>query len=660
LAETNVRLESGSVEESAKTYAVQVTTVRGRDQINGLLQRLREEFQQEEVTVKPDGTPEQQRVYLGRFADETDAGNLARRVKLAGYSGAKPVVSPPKPVLIARSPTNESLLRVPAQLTLAPVDETQARITFNGREYRGRLVVKLNARERLTVVNEAPLEEYLWSVVPNELGPTAFGELEALKAQAIAARTFAVRQKLNTATDDEYDILADVRSQVYTGVEAEHPLSTRAVNETRGIIMTHQGEPIEALYSSTCGGRTENSEVVFAEAKPYLRSVICAPEVRQFAARAITSQRRTSPESPVALLQVLGVNVPSEWTGESFQSPATADEISTWMTNVAMLLGRSGRVESLDKQPLTRLEGLAQSLVSVFYPADYVSVMLTPADVEYILDDADGRNWSPEARRAIAVLVRDGVLSLPMSGRLNPQAGLSRMDVLTALFRLAQRAGLIELKSGVIRRFEKNALLVQLEKGRPQKISLTDDPFLFKQIGDSRISVRRTVIAGGERAWFHTDEDGRVDYLVVQPNANGISRDRYSSASQWEVRLTPQELADRLRGRGTDVGDIVDLTIGERSAAQRIMLLQVIGTKGAKELRGSAIRAVLGLRENMFVIDRKLDHEANVVEFVFAGRGWGHGVGLCQVGAYGLALEGASYADILRAYYTGVDIAKIY
>jgi stage II sporulation protein D len=77
-------------------------------------------------------------------------------------------------------------------------------------------------------------------------------------------------------------------------------------------------------------------------------------------------------------------------------------------------------------------------------------------------------------------------------------------------------------------------------------------------------------------------------------------------------------------------------------------------------VRGGRIRSVLGLREQLFVIERKLDSDGRAISFVFTGRGWGHGVGLCQVGAYGLAKQGLTYAQILKAYYTGIELTKLY
>jgi stage II sporulation protein D len=88
--------------------------------------------------------------------------------------------------------------------------------------------------------------------------------------------------------------------------------------------------------------------------------------------------------------------------------------------------------------------------------------------------------------------------------------------------------------------------------------------------------------------------------------------------------------------------------------------LDVVGDSGELSLKGLRVRWGLGLRENLFVIDRERDEAGNVVRFVFTGKGWGHGVGLCQVGAYGLARAGASSEAILKHYYTDVTLASAY
>src|SRR6202163_3775380 len=135
-------------------------------------------------------------------------------------------------------------------------------IEIESRSYRGVVEVFVNRRNTLTVVNELPLEQYLRGVVPNELSPTTFGQIEALKAQAVAARTYIQRNR-GQYKNEGYDISATDACQVYLGGGTEDPLASQAVMETRGVIATYDGKPINALYSSTCGGRTESAENVF-------------------------------------------------------------------------------------------------------------------------------------------------------------------------------------------------------------------------------------------------------------------------------------------------------------------------------------------------------------------------------------------------------------
>src|SRR5215467_7831479 len=147
-------------------------------------------------------------------------------------------------------------------------------IEFDNHTYRGVIEVFGNSRNTLTDVNELPLEQYLLGVVPNELSPSTFGQIEALKAQAVAARTYAVKN-LGQYRREGYDICDTDACQVYMGAGTEDQLSSRAAEETRGVIATYNNQPINALYSSTCGGRTESSENIFGEKVPYLVSVVC-------------------------------------------------------------------------------------------------------------------------------------------------------------------------------------------------------------------------------------------------------------------------------------------------------------------------------------------------------------------------------------------------
>jgi stage II sporulation protein D len=143
----------------------------------------------------------------------------------------------------------------------------------SSRRHRGALRVHPAGRVKLRLVNVVGLEDYLRGVVPREV-PASWGRdaPEALSAQAIVARSYALA---TAARGPDFDLHADTRSQVYGGVPAEDPRTTRAVVETRGRVVTYDGDIATTYYHSTSGGRTEDSSVAWpgSPAVPYLVSV---------------------------------------------------------------------------------------------------------------------------------------------------------------------------------------------------------------------------------------------------------------------------------------------------------------------------------------------------------------------------------------------------
>lgn len=158
-------------------------------------------------------------------------------------------------------------------LNIIPVGDTKIMVIINGQKYRyrGRVEVAINKDcKKLDVINVIGIEEYLYGVMKKEISP--HWPIEVLKAQAIAARTFAIFN-MNKYIDKGYNICASTNSQVYGGVNHEDPLTNKVVDETRGLIMVYKGKPINAVYHSDSGGYTEDSENVWGEYVPYLRSV---------------------------------------------------------------------------------------------------------------------------------------------------------------------------------------------------------------------------------------------------------------------------------------------------------------------------------------------------------------------------------------------------
>jgi stage II sporulation protein D len=153
-------------------------------------------------------------------------------------------------------------------------------------------------------VNVVNLEDYLQGVVPNELSPDAFPQLEALKAQAVAARTYVLRNRGGYAAHG-YDICATPSCQVYRGKSTEKAMATQAVDETRGQVATYQGSLINALYTSTCGGHTETGSNIFEgeacptwSVSPAPRSARPGPPSTPPRRPALSATSRTSTATP--------------------------------------------------------------------------------------------------------------------------------------------------------------------------------------------------------------------------------------------------------------------------------------------------------------------------------------------------------------------------
>ena len=143
------------------------------------------------------------------------------------------------------------------------VTPTQAtdRLMVNHRRYRGTLSIESAGPNRVDVIEWVPLEDYLYGVLPREVGGD--WPAEALKAQAVVSRTY-VLANMATEPAQRFDLTNDVYSQVYGGLEDEVPAANQAVEATRGeVLITKDGKPVEAFFHSSCGGRTEVPQYVW-------------------------------------------------------------------------------------------------------------------------------------------------------------------------------------------------------------------------------------------------------------------------------------------------------------------------------------------------------------------------------------------------------------
>ncbi|PYS48447.1 MAG: hypothetical protein DMF68_13095 [Acidobacteria bacterium] len=566
--------------------------------------------------------------------------------------------------VVAYASGSSKIFNTSAPVTFSSQDERNAPVRFNEKPYRGRLEVFANPRGTLTVVNVLLLEDYVRGVVPNELNVPA---IEALKAQAIAARTYAYRNR-NQFASEGFDLLPSTRSQVYGGLSTEQPLTTRAVDETRGMVATYRNEPINALYTSTCGGRTEDAENIFNEATPYLRSRECALEGKAHFTTFIVKSSRDLPDireeanaslaRDAALLDIHGFALGTRHLTDNWlATPVSQAEVRTWLSNVARMARQTAPIVNDD---VTRPPAFSTALAAAAFGEARADTLLNNADVEYLLSFRDASDIPERNRADVAWLVRDGYLSLFPDASLHPREQMSRARVIHTIARLLESRGLFGLQRGTTRPTTGGALILRSSKNRDQPISVNSDAYLFRAFGDNTYQMRSLALVGGEPVTFHLDSRGLADYLEVRPAPGGAAADRSSPYSNWVASMSVAEVQSRLARWSSGIGSLTDLRVLARGSSRRAIDLAIIGTNGAAHLRGGRIRTALGLREQLFVIDRKYDEAGRLIGFTFTGRGWGHGVGLCQYGAYGLARQGLTYDKILKAYYTGIDLTKLY
>jgi stage II sporulation protein D len=488
-----------------------------------------------------------------------------------------------------------------------------------------------------------------------------------LKAQAVTARTYAIKNQGQFAADG-FDLLPTTRSQVYGGLATEHPLATRAVEETRGLVATYRGEPINALYTSTCGGRTENAENIFNEATPYLRGRECALEGRaHFSPFTIKTSREPADihdEANAQLARDAGLlaihnfdNLSRRMTDAWLSTPVSLAELRNWLATTARLARQTAPLVSDDA---TRPPGFSTTLSAAIYGEARADTLLNDADVEYLLSFRDASEIPQKNRADVALLLRDGVLALYPDATLRPREVMTRARALHTIARLLEARNLFQLQKGTTRPTTAGAFVLRSGKGRDQPLQVSDDAYLFRTFGDTAYQMRSLALVGGEPAVFHLNMRGEVDYVEVRPSPNGAASDRFSPYANWTASLTVAEVQARLSRWSRGIGALTDLRVAARGSSRRAIDLEITGTSGTAHLRGGRIRSALGLREQLFVIDRRYDDAGRLTAFSFTGRGWGHGVGMCQVGAYGLARAGLSYDRILKAYYTGIELTKMY
>jgi len=486
-------------------------------------------------------------------------------------------------------------------------------IRFGDARYRGRMIVR-NGKGKILLINELNLEAYLHGVVPAEMGPSAFPALEALKAQAVAARTYAIAH-LGDHRDSGYDICATPACQVYGGAGVEHRLTDRAVEETTGIIATYDEKPINAMYTSTCGGHTEDVNLLFwGEALPYLRGVPCSAgtplrlrgtdgpgdwmngnEFRALLTRKILGLRDDAAPSDMLRAMALEFEV---------TAPPAARRLEEYTAGLLELTGLEGPAEHLGpaKDAVGRLLDMA----------DLYGVLLDPPTAAGWMN-----GWDAEAALAV----------LEITGRLRQSTGI------------------------LLRTPEGHAAFSQKSSDPPDE--LPEVLPLWERWNHAYRNRRDAEIHPGDHLISYTLGERPIALVFLSTGGAGEA-DRRSAWRDWIRERSWKELARRMK-----MPTLNSLEITKRSPSGRVIGLRARDASGrSREWKGFEIRRILDLPETLFDFIKITDEHGEKI-LRFFGRGWGHGVGLCQNGAYGMARAGRTYDEILRHYYQGIRLESM-
>lgn len=151
-------------------------------------------------------------------------------------------------------------------------DNDEETITINNKQYRGKIQPTRVNGSNIVPVNAVNIEQYLYGVLPGEMSPSF--ATEALKAQAVASRTYALKKiDMKVHTKSGYDLCDGTHCQAYKGKTSEFDATNAAVDATKDLVMYYQGEPIESVFFASSGGYTENSEDIWTTPLPYLKAV---------------------------------------------------------------------------------------------------------------------------------------------------------------------------------------------------------------------------------------------------------------------------------------------------------------------------------------------------------------------------------------------------
>jgi len=635
--------------DAAVHYAVQVAAISDKSSADAYMERLRTEGTRVDSVFDPAASNGgMYRILAGDFADSKSAQPLRDQLTQRGYG---------KDMLVVRRPSDQPFQKR-HQITddegdqytiegdsLLVMPVSAETLVIDGKPYRTAARVFINARGLLNIINELSLEDYLRGVVPAEMGSKIYDELEALKAQALAARTYAVRN-LGQFGAEGYDICPGPACQAYKGFSGEEALTDQAVRETAGQVITYQGHLIDSLYTAACGGATSDVGTMFpGRNEPYLRRASCVElELTSIGGRGDSGLLTEQQANGRIFAAMAGLpDSSASWSGS---------DVAAAVRSAQRLIGGAAPSGA----PASSRRGDVLAWLASTLKLDAAAATLTlPEDRKYFFPG--GGDPEAPAYRAAAFLIKYGIWPAQTIDRIDLSASIPRDELYALLGAWVREHELTKEIAGKIAAVSARNLTLKAD-GKNSVYTLPDGIPVFRRLGDRLQEYRDVSVMIGDRATLMQDAARHNVALIVVANYDGAAFDRTSSFSNWTRSYRADELVKSMNNRNP-IQQLVDLRPVTIDASKRIAEMEVTAEGGRKfMLRGLPVRWSLNVPDNLFVYEKTKDPDG-MDRYTFYGKGWGHGVGMCQVGAYGMAFRGYKAADIIKRYYTGVDIVPM-
>ena len=449
-------------------------------------------------------------------------------------------------------------------------------LTVNGLQYRGSAEISLEG-SKLKYINILDMQEYLCSVVPSEM-PASFG-LEAVKAQAVAARTYALSQ-INRHKSDGFNLCSTTHCQVYSGTRNENNITNQAVEETENMVVRYEGELISTYYSASMGGYTEDVKNVWGSSVPYLKSV----------------------KDPYE---------PKLTPGSIYFTKA---EIETKLKNKNINIGEVVKIEVTEYTKAGRA-------------------------LELVITGTKGKT----------TFLREGTRTF--------------FNLKGQMYTLEGGAGIL----GLAKQIEEYA-------------EVTEEKNTFVKVTTASLNVREKPDADAEKIGAVTKGE-KFDILDEQDDWIKIEFEN-EDKEQIKGWISKEYVKEIEEVNKTTIGKIAKVTANEMNVRKKASTSSdIITTVGKNEAyiiigqKGNWVNVIVGEQEAWLskdyveILEYDLDKVTNIQKqlindditfriFITVYDN-GHGVGMSQWGAKGMADEGFNYIEILQFYFTGVDVEEM-